>query len=126
MSSHKKITLSALGYLALSFNIIAASHLMTSNIALGKKIYHDRCEACHGNQGDGKTFAANVLFPPPKNFTAEATKEALTLERMIHSVVKGRPNTAMMPWESVLSKQEIRSVVGYIRQALMGLKEQND
>ena len=127
MSSRKKIIRNILGCLILSFNTIAANHhAPTSDIALGKKIYHDRCEACHGNQGDGKTFAANALFPPPKNFTAETTKEALTLERMVHSVTKGRPNTAMMPWENVLSEQEIHLVVSYIRQALMRFKEQNN
>ena len=75
------------------------------------------------HQGDGKTFAANALFPPPKNFTAEATKKDLPRERMIRSVTRGRPGTAMMPWESILSKQEIHSVVNYIRQILMGLQK---
>ena len=66
----KKILLKALGYSLLSLNTIAASHhTPNNNIALGKKVYHERCEACHGNQGDGKTFAANALFPQPKNFT---------------------------------------------------------
>jgi len=62
-------------------------------------------------------------FPPPKNFTAEATKKDLPRERMIRSVTRGRPGTAMMPWESILSKQEIHSVVNYIRQILMGLQK---
>jgi mono/diheme cytochrome c family protein len=38
---------------------------------------------------------------------------------MIRSVTKGRPNTAMMPWENILSEQEILSVVNYIRQKFM-------
>ena len=124
MSSRKKITRSILGCLILSFNTIAANHhAPTSDIALGKKIYHDRCEACHGNQGDGKTFAANVLFPPPKNFLLKNTKAELTLARMILSVVQGRPNTAMMPWENILSEEEIVSVVSYIRKELMKFKD---
>ena len=118
--NHKKY----IGYLILALSTVAANHLPpTSEIPLGKKIYHDRCEVCHGSQGDGKTFAANALFPPPKNFTAEATKKDLPRERMIRSVTRGRPGTAMMPWESILSKQEIHSVVNYIRQILMGLQK---
>ena len=122
MPSCKKIIRNTLGYLILALNTAAANHLApTSEVSLGKKIYHDRCEVCHGSQGDGKTFAANALFPAPKNFRAKSAKKELPRERMIRSVTRGRSGTAMMPWESILSKQEIHSVVNYIRQNLMGL-----
>ena len=124
MFLRKKTTASIIGYLILAGNTIAANHLTPNNdTVLGKKIYHDRCKACHGNRGDGKTFAANALYPPPKNFTAKNTKAELTRARMIRSITKGRPNTAMMPWEKVLSKQEIHSVVSYIRKELMRFKD---
>jgi mono/diheme cytochrome c family protein len=117
----KKITtLKILGILVLSLSTIAASHhVPNSRTALGEEIYQGRCEVCHGNLGDGKTFAANALFPPPKNFTSKSTKTELSFKRMIRSVTKGRPNTAMMPWENILNKQEIISVVNYIRQKFM-------
>jgi len=124
MFLYKKIITYILGYLILAGNTIAANHhTPKSNIVLGKKIYYKRCKACHGDRGDGKTFAANVLFPPPKNFTAKNSKVALTRAQMIRSITLGRPNTAMMPWEDVLSEQEIHSVVSYIRKELMRLKE---
>jgi len=120
----KNIIRNTLGYLILALSTTAASHLVpSSEITTGKKIYHDRCEVCHGSQGNGKTFAANALFPSPKNFTAIAVKKQLHRERMIRSVTKGRPGTAMMPWESVLNKHEIYLVVDYIRKALMRLQE---
>jgi mono/diheme cytochrome c family protein len=120
----KNIIRNTLGYLILALSTTAASHLVpSSEITTGKKIYHDRCEVCHGSQGNGKTFAANALFPSPKNFTAKPAKKQLNRERMIRSVTKGRPGTAMMPWDSVLSKQEIYLVVDYIRQVLMRLQE---
>jgi mono/diheme cytochrome c family protein len=119
-SLKKKITQKILGFLILSFSTIAANHhAPNSTIALGGGVYHERCEVCHGNLGDGKTFAANALFPPPKNFTSKSTKTELSFKRMIRSVTKGRPNTAMMPWENILSEQEILSVVNYIRQKFM-------
>ena len=121
MPSCKKNIRNTLGYVILALNTVAANHLApTSEVPLGGEIYHDRCEVCHGSQGDGKTFAANALFPPPKNFRAESNKKELPRERMIRSVTRGRPGTAMMPWENILSKQEIHSVVNYIRQILMG------
>jgi mono/diheme cytochrome c family protein len=122
MYVNKKIIMNTFGYLILIINTVAANHLVAiSEVSLGKRIYTDRCEVCHGSQGDGKTFAANALYPTPKNFTAKVTKKELTSERMIESITRGRPGTAMMPWEDILSKQEILSVVNYIQQILMGL-----
>ena len=85
----------------------------------GRDIFFKHCKSCHGTKGDGKTFAANVLSPPPKNFTSETSKQELTKNRMIRSVTKGRKGTAMMPWESRLTAQEIQAVVEYIRKELM-------
>ena len=91
----------------------------SSDLETGRDIFYKHCKACHGDKGNGKTFAANVLNPPPKNFTSEKTKKELTEERMIHSVTKGRKGTAMMPWESNLTQTEIQAVVHYIRKELM-------
>jgi cytochrome c oxidase cbb3-type subunit 2 len=121
MHSPEKITAQKiLGFLILSLSTIAASHhVPNSSIALGEVVYQGRCKVCHGNLGDGKTFAANALFPPPKNFTSKSTKTELSFKRMIRSITKGTPNTAMMPWENILSEQEIIAVVNYIRQRFM-------
>ena len=91
------------------------------NIPLGKKIYMDRCKVCHGVQGNTNPFAAQVLDPPPRNFTSEQSKTELTEERMIQSATQGRPGTAMMPWKNILSPREIQAVIHYIRKQLMGL-----
>ena len=88
----------------------------------GRDIFFKHCKACHGDKGDGKTFAANVLNPPPKNSTSENSKQELTEYRMIQSVTEGRKGTAMMPWKSRLTQQEIHAVVLYIRKNLMQLE----
>ena len=93
-----------------------------TDLDLGRDIFFKHCKACHGSKGDGKTFAANVLNPPPKNFMSEKSKQELTEKRMIRSVSEGRKSTAMMPWKSRLTLTEIRAVVSYIRFVLMGLK----
>ncbi len=91
--------------------------------APGKKIYRETCQVCHGEKGDGQTFAANVLFPPPRDFTSPASKKELSRERMIRSVTQGRPKTAMAPWKTRLTPEEIRAVVAHIRKGFMGLEE---
>ena len=94
------------------------------NFYIGRDIFFKHCKACHGSKGDGKTFAANVLNPPPKNFMSEKSKQELTEKRMIRSVSEGRKGTAMMPWKSRLTSAEIRAVVSYIRFDLMDLNPQ--
>jgi mono/diheme cytochrome c family protein len=94
-----------------------------ADVVLGKKIFETHCKVCHGVNGDGATFAANALNPPPRNFTTEKARQELTPERMLTSVSEGREGTAMMPWAPVLSKLEIHSTVLYIRKRLMNLPE---
>jgi len=109
----------ALFLIFISGSLLPKAFADSSDLETGRDIFYKHCKACHGDKGNGKTFAANVLNPPPKNFTSEKTKKELTEKRMIHSVTKGRKGTAMMPWESNLTEQEIRSVVHYIRKELM-------
>ncbi|VAX26373.1 hypothetical protein MNBD_NITROSPINAE05-733 [hydrothermal vent metagenome] len=108
------------GILLLPVWLVTASHdAPHPDIAMGKRIYQERCKVCHGIKGDGKSFAANALNPPPKNFTSEQSKKQLTQKRMIASATNGRPKTAMMPWKDVLTTEEIHAVVHYIRKELM-------
>jgi mono/diheme cytochrome c family protein len=108
-------------WLSISLSSVSPVAALPADLETGRDIFHKHCKACHGDKGDGKTFAANVLNPPPKNFTAEESKKTLTTARMILSVTKGRKGTAMMPWESNLTGEEIRAVVNYIRKELMQL-----
>jgi len=112
----------ALFLIFISGSLLPKAFADSSDFETGRDIFYKHCKACHGDKGNGKTFAANVLNPPPKNFTSEKTKKELTEERMIHSVTKGRKGTAMMPWESNLTEREIRSVVHYIRKELMKIE----
>ena len=115
--NQKKISLICITWTL--FSLSSRSQSMAIELETGRDIFYKYCKACHGDRGDGKTFAANVLNPPPKNFTTKASKKELTEQRMIRSITKGRKNTAMMPWQSRLTKEEIRAVVHYIRKKLM-------
>ena len=110
----------------ISFSTTSQGWALPVDLETGRDIFYKHCIACHGDKGNGKTFAANVLNPPPKNFTSEKSKQELTEGRMILSVTKGRKGTAMMPWESRLTEKEIRAVVNYIRKNLMELEPPTD
>ena len=118
-SCRRKLLSAALLLIFVSGPFLPNAFADSANLETGRDIFYKHCKACHGDKGNGKTFAANVLNPPPKNFTAEKSKKELTKERMIHSVTKGRKGTAMMPWESNLTQTEIQAVVHYIRKELM-------
>ena len=109
------------GWLVASGWLVADSHV-TLDKNLGKRVYSDRCNVCHGEDGDGKSFASGVLNPPPKNFTSARSKQELTEEKMIQSARNGRPGTAMMAWKDILTEEEIRAVVHFIRQEFMASK----
>jgi cbb3-type cytochrome c oxidase subunit III len=89
------------------------------HLAAGKKIFEDNCRVCHGDRGNGATWTNSVLNPPPRNFTSPQARRVLTRERMLASVTYGRKGTAMMPFSTRLSKDEIESVVDYIRATFM-------
>ena len=90
-----------------------------TNASGGKAIYIKHCSACHGDNGNTAVWAKNGLNPPPRNFTSKASRDELSLERMISSVTHGRPGTAMMSFKSRLSEAEIETVVGFIRSEFM-------
>jgi len=81
----------------------------------GRDIYKRNCSACHGDKGNGSTWTQSGLNPPPRDFTSDEARQLLSRERMIASVAYGRDGTAMMPFNSRLSAQEIVTVVDYIR-----------
>lgn len=103
--------------------LIAAAPKPSADLETGKKVYINICQVCHGERGDGQTFVANALNPPPRNFTSETSRKELSRARMIRSITNGRPGTAMMPWKSRLGAGDIHAVVDFIRYEFMGLRE---
>ncbi|MDH4275198.1 MAG: c-type cytochrome, partial [Gammaproteobacteria bacterium] len=85
----------------------------------GQQLYKRHCAACHGENGNTAMWAQSGLNPPPRNFTDPASREELTLERMVASVTYGRPGTAMMPFAKRLNAAEIKEVVHYVRSTFM-------
>jgi mono/diheme cytochrome c family protein len=79
-------------------------------------IFRKSCSVCHGDRGNGRGRASVNLNPQPRDFTQTPD---LTRDRMITSVTYGRPGTAMMPWKTRYTAQQIEAVVDYIRNRFM-------
>jgi len=88
----------------------------------GKKVYFKRCVWCHGVEGVGDGPSHDRLFTKPRNFTQGTFKirwtdsgELPRDEDLIATVTNGLPGSAMPPWGDFLSKDEIESVVQFVK-----------
>lgn len=104
---------------AIAADVTTSPQKTSPKHALGQKIYIKNCSACHGDNGNTAVWARGGLNPPPRDFTSAAAKEELSRERMLTSVTHGRPGTAMMPFASRLSPDEIEAVVDFVRTQFM-------
>ena len=77
-------------------------------------LYQSNCSVCHGDAGDGASHANQGLNPPPKNFTTPEYAQTASHEAIAALIRNGKPGTAMIAWQSVLSPQDIDKLADYI------------
>ncbi|WP_447975395.1 c-type cytochrome [Nitrospira sp. Kam-Ns4a] len=99
--------------LALSLGA-AAKGLPPGDPQRGKPIFEQRCAVCHGPQGRGDGPEAPFLSPRPASLISAATSVKSDAE-LLATIANGKPRTAMPAWKDVLSEQERRDVLAYIR-----------
>ena len=93
-----------------------------ADVEKGKVVYEKRCVWCHGWEGKGDGPAADLLRPRPRDFTRGLFKIRTTptgkipIDDDIFNIIsKGMPGTFMPAWEEVLSEEERRQLVVYIK-----------
>ncbi|GGF32164.1 hypothetical protein GCM10011611_42910 [Aliidongia dinghuensis] len=80
-------------------------------LAHGQAVFARNCTSCHGAGGAGDGPAARTIAPAPTNFQLEQPTTAHALEVLANGV----PGTSMPSWRAVLSDQDRRDVVAYVR-----------
>lgn len=80
---------------------------------LGKRIYTAECQVCHGKYGNAETDIAETLEQKPKNFTKEDFLKQSD-GAIYWKLSEGRG--LMQPFKTMLSEEEIWSVVLYIKE----------
>jgi len=88
----------------------------------GKRVYDRACATCHGISGDGNGPSARYLDPRPRDFTSgiykfrsTPTGQMPTTEDLNDTVTSGIPRTFMPAWKDLLTEQERRDVVAYMK-----------
>ncbi len=79
----------------------------------GATIYAQKCSPCHGAQGKGDGPLSKGLTTKPRNHTDGAYMKTRTDEDLLQVIRDGKP--PMPPWGKVLSEQQMRSVLAYVR-----------
>ena len=88
----------------------------------GKATYDRWCAGCHGSEGLGNGPGAATMLPRPRDFAraqyqvrTTGTGELPTDADILRVIDEGMPGTAMPGWEEVLSAQERRDLVVYLK-----------
>jgi DMSO reductase family type II enzyme heme b subunit len=98
----------------------AAAPAAAQDANAGKAVYERKCMLCHGDKGDGKGPAAELLLPKPRDFTRGLFKIRSTANKtptdqdLFRIVSDGMPGTSMPAWE-VLPERDRRNVVAYVK-----------
>jgi len=84
------------------------------SLALGARVYAQRCASCHGAQGRGDGPAAAGVSPPPADLRDSAVLAASTPLDFYRRITHGVPGTAMPSFDSLLSREERWAVVAHV------------
>ena len=80
-----------------------------TNLKQGAVIYRERCQSCHQMDGRGNQGIMAV------DFTATPSRLYKSDAALLMSIAEGIAGTGMPPWKSILTEEDMRNVLGWIR-----------
>ncbi|MBI1736665.1 MAG: c-type cytochrome [Candidatus Rokubacteria bacterium] len=98
----------------------APAFAQKGDAAAGKAVYERKCLLCHGEKGDGKGPAAELLVPQPRDFTSGLYKIRSTVNKtptdqdIFNVITNGMPGTSMPGW-TVLPEKDRWNLVAYVK-----------
>jgi len=93
--------------------LLSAAEL-PEDVMMGKKVYEQHCQKCHGVGGWGDGPQAQWQYLPPVNFHALSSK-LKSDEQLISVIEHGVIFSPMHSFRGTLNATEIQDVVAYIR-----------
>ena len=85
------------------------------SLAVGDKVFQERCVLCHGPNGMGDGPGGAALNPKPRNFHDKAVMDTLSDAWIVHTIMNGKAGTGMPPWQGLVSESEAKSLILKIR-----------
>ncbi|GIX48366.1 MAG: hypothetical protein KatS3mg131_2577 [Candidatus Tectimicrobiota bacterium] len=93
--------------------------LQAADLEAGKALYQQYCSTCHGPEGKGNGPAAAAMQPKPRDHTDGRYMNALSDAHLFKVISQGGAavgKSPLMPaWQGVLTPQQIRDVMAYLR-----------
>jgi len=83
-------------------------------LAAGKRVYDDKCAACHGSAGKGDGVAAARLNPKPPDLADKGFMQMMPVDCNFYLIAEGVKGTGMAPWKS-LGEDTLWKVLVYVR-----------
>nr|WP_241242414.1 cytochrome c [Thalassotalea sp. G2M2-11] len=94
----------------------------SAQVKQGEKLYRDNCAFCHAMDGSGQNWIGSFLDNKPQNLGDATFMSNINKEVLKTMIKKGKTNTSMPAWESVLSEQQIDAIISYIDEAFHHIK----
>jgi mono/diheme cytochrome c family protein len=101
--------------IAVAALILAAGVADAGSPEKGKALYDGHCASCHGASGNGQGPQAQGMSPVPTDFTNAAAMNARTDSDLQMPILQGKYGTAMPGYGTVLSPDEVESLVLFLR-----------
>ena len=94
--------------------LVAAPAELPEDVTMGKKVYEQHCQKCHGAGGWGDGPQAQWQYLPPVNFHALSSK-LKSDEQLISVIEHGVIFSPMHSFRGTLNATEVQDVVAYVR-----------
>jgi len=94
----------------------------SAEVKQGEALFRDNCAFCHGMDGSGKNWIGSFLQTKPQNLQDAVFMKPMNQAVIKEMIKKGKVNTSMPAWQSVLTEQEIDAIVSYISEAFYYLE----
>lgn len=88
----------------------------------GQELFQRNCVFCHAADGTGHNWIGSFLDAHPRDLTSQRVA-ALTTEQLIDAVSLGIKDTTMPAWKTVLTTEQIKSVVAYVQRVFVTVPE---
>jgi len=83
-------------------------------LASGKELYAAKCTICHKDTGKGGKVTVEGKNLKPADLTSDKMK-ARPDDKMVAGISEGAPDDGMPAFEDKLTKDQIKSIVKYVR-----------